>query len=90
MTSLRKGVPTTSFTDSPISVGLLFWRFYKFPDKDRIELTKKRDVAYVFNGDPGIPRSRSRPATLQDPKDLADYLRRRQYSLDWVLRKWLG
>jgi hypothetical protein len=28
----------------PNSLGILFWRFYKFPDKDRIELTKQRDV----------------------------------------------
>ena len=29
----------------PNSLGTLFWRFRKFPDKDRIELTKKRDAA---------------------------------------------
>jgi len=37
----------------PNSLGIVFWRFYKFPDKDRIELTKKRDVIYVYNGDKG-------------------------------------
>src|SRR5919109_5020605 len=37
----------------PNSLGVLFWRFYKFPDRERIELTKKRDVAYVYNGDKG-------------------------------------
>ena len=26
----------------------------------------------------------------EDPKDLSDYLRRRHFSLDWVLRKWLS
>src|ERR1700690_2490549 len=24
-------------------VGVVFWRFYKFPDKERVELTKNRD-----------------------------------------------
>ncbi len=33
------------------STGILFWRFVKFPDKERIEVTKQRDVAYVYNGD---------------------------------------
>ena len=28
----------------PSSLGTVFWRFWKYPDKDRIELTKQRDV----------------------------------------------
>src|ERR1700732_1333771 len=35
-------------------VGVLFWRFYKFPEKERVELTKKRDVVYVYRGDQGF------------------------------------
>src|SRR5207244_11948344 len=54
-----------------------------------IEHTKKLDVAYVYNGDQGSEITFKGPHP-QDPKDLADYLRRRQYSLDWVLRKWLA
>jgi len=38
---------------TPTSNGLQFWRFYRYPDKDRIELTKKRDVIELFNGDKG-------------------------------------
>jgi hypothetical protein len=73
----------------PTSVGVLFWRFYKYPDKDRIEVTKKRDVIEVFNGEKGaeITYKGTRP---MDAKDLADYLRRREYALDAVLRKWLN
>jgi hypothetical protein len=37
----------------PNSAGTVFWRFYRFPDKDRMELTKKRDVIEIFNGDKG-------------------------------------
>src|SRR6266550_8487978 len=33
------------------STGTLFWRFVKFPDKERIEVTKQRDVASAYNGD---------------------------------------
>lgn len=73
----------------PNSVGVLFWRFYRYPDKDRIELTKKRDVVYVYNGDKGYEITYKGTA-LEDPKDLADYLRRREYALDFVLRKWLN
>ena len=73
----------------PNSVGVQFWRFYRYPDKDRIELTKKRDVIYVYAGDKGyeITYKGTHP---DDPKTVADYLRRREFSLDWVLRKWLS
>lgn len=71
----------------PNSVGVLFWRFSKFPDKDRIELTKQRDIAYVYNGDKGFEVT-FKGARSDDPKAVADNLRRRYYSLDWVLRKW--
>jgi hypothetical protein len=69
-------------------VGTLFWRFYKFPDKDRVELTKKRDVAYVYRGDQGFEIT-YKGTRADDPKAVSDYLRRREYSLDWVIRKWL-
>ena len=69
-------------------VGVLFWRFYKFPDKDRVELTKKRDVVYVYRGDQGFEIT-YKGTRADDPKAVSDYLRRREFSLDWVLRKWL-
>jgi hypothetical protein len=69
-------------------VGVLFWRFYKFPDKERVELTKKRDVVYVYRGDQGFEIT-YKGTRSDDPKSVSDYLRRREFSLDWVLRKWL-
>jgi len=70
-------------------VGALYWRFYKFPDKERVELTKKRDVAYVYRGDKGFEIT-YKGTRADDPKAVSDYLRRREYSLDWVVRKWLS
>src|ERR1043165_5597455 len=32
----------------PNSLGTLFWRFQKYPDKDRVEFTKKRDVLRIY------------------------------------------
>jgi hypothetical protein len=72
----------------PNSVGTVFWRFYKFPDKDRVEITKKRDIVSVFNGDQGYEIT-YKGTRKQEAKDVNDYLRRRHYSLDWVLRKWV-
>jgi hypothetical protein len=73
----------------PTSVGVLFWRFYKFPDKDRVELTKKRDVAYVYNGSKGYEITYKGTRAVE-PKDLSDYLRRHHYALDVVLRTWVN
>jgi len=69
--------------------GVVFWRFYKYPDKDRIELTKKRDVVEVYRGDEGFEIT-YKGTRADDPKALADYLRRRHYALDWVIRHWLS
>jgi hypothetical protein len=69
-------------------VGVQFWRFYKYPDKERVELTKKRDVIYIYNGDQGFETT-YRGTRTGDPKTVTDYVRRRQYALDWVLREWL-
>ena len=84
----QEGRTYSFYHGRPNSVGVLFWRFYKFPDKERIELTKQRDVAYVYNGDKGYEVT-YKGTRAEDPKDLTDYLRRRHYALDWVLRKWL-
>jgi hypothetical protein len=73
---------------TPDSTGVVFWRFYKYPDQERIELTKQRDVVDVFSGDEGAEIT-FKGTTSLDTKTLSSYLRRREYSLDWVLRKWI-
>ena len=73
----------------PTSAGALFWRFYRYPDKDRIELTKKRDVAYLYSGDNGYEIT-YKGTRSDEPKAVADYLRRRHFALDWVLRHWIN
>src|ERR1700680_2773425 len=77
----QEGRTYSFYHGRPNSLGVLFWRFYKFPDKDRIELTKKRDVIYVYHGDKGyeITYKGTRP---EDAKDLTDYLRRPHFALD--------
>jgi hypothetical protein len=84
----QEGRGYTFHMGRPNSYGTVFWRFYKFPDKDRVELTKQRDVVEIYNGDKGAEVTYKGTRQAEN-KDLADYLRRRHYSLDWVLRKWL-
>jgi hypothetical protein len=73
----------------PTSNGIQFWRFIEYPDKDRIELTKERDVAQVYVGNKGFEITYKGPRPLEE-KDLADYLRRRRFSLETVLRTWVN
>jgi len=73
----------------PDGVGVVFWRFSRYPDKDRIELTKKRDWTFIYNGDHGYEITYKGTSAV-DPKTLTDYLRRREFALDRVLREWLN
>ena len=66
-----------------------FWRFYKFPDKERVELTKQRDWIVIHNGDRGTETTfhGTRP---EEDEAHREYLLREQYSMDNVLRNWLN
>jgi hypothetical protein len=68
--------------------GVLFWRMVEFPDRERIEVTKQRDIAYVYTGEQGFEITFKGTATL-DQKVMTEYLRRRDHSLENVLRAWL-
>lgn len=73
----------------PTDSGLLFWSFSQFPDKERVELTKERDIAELFIGDKGFEITYKGPHPIEK-KDLEDYRRRRRFSLDTVLRMWVN
>ena len=72
----------------PNSMSILYWRFWEWPDKERVELTKQRDVIELLIGDKGYEITYKGTAT-QEPKELVESLRRREHSLEWVVRKWL-
>jgi hypothetical protein len=73
----------------PSNGGVIFWGFSEYPDKERIELTKERDVTELYVGNRGyeITYKGVHPAEKQD---LEDYLRRRRFSLDTMLRNWVN
>jgi hypothetical protein len=73
----------------PNSLGTLFWRFWKYPDKERVELTKQRDVVYINVGENGYEITYKGTAA-QELDQLADYNRRHRHSLEVVLRQWLN
>jgi hypothetical protein len=49
---------------------------------------KKTDVAVIHNGDKGYEVS-YKGTEQEEAKDTRDYIRRRERSLEWVLRKWI-
>src|SRR6202021_50967 len=73
----------------PTSNGVFFWRFLEFPDKERIELTPQRDIAYIYTGDKGYEITYKGPRAVEK-KDLEDYLRRHKFSLETILRSWVN
>jgi hypothetical protein len=73
----------------PTGAGGVFWSFWEFPDKERVELTKERDIAELYVGNKGWEITYKGPHPIEQ-KDLDDYLRRRRFSLDTVLRTWVN
>jgi len=84
----QQGRSYAFYHGNPSGLGSLFWRFWKWPDKERFELTKQRDVILIYNGDQGWEITYKGTRTV-DPEDLKEYLRAREYSLNNVLRVWL-
>jgi hypothetical protein len=69
--------------------GSVFWSFSEFPDKERVEITKERDIAELYVGNKGYEITYKGVHPLEE-KDLSDYLRRRRFSLDTVMRTWVN
>lgn len=72
----------------PSGLGTIYWRFWQWPDKERVELTKQRDVIELYVGDKGYEITYKGTA-MQDPKQLESYLRLRSHSIENVVRVWL-
>ncbi len=73
---------------NPVGGGTPFWQFWQWPDKERIEFTKQRDVVELVLGDKGYEITYKGTATMET-KQFDDYIRRRDHSLPVVIRQWL-
>jgi hypothetical protein len=65
-----------------------YWEIHAWPDHDRIEFTKHRDVVQIYTGREGweIIFSGKKPLPVDQ---VEDYLRRRDHSIETVVKKWL-
>ena len=65
-----------------------FWEFHEWPDHDRYEYTKHRDVLGFYIGREGWEVTyRGKKALPQEQVD--DFLRRRDHSIETVIKSWL-
>jgi hypothetical protein len=87
-TMTQEGRTYSFYQGQPNSAGNPFWRFFEYPDKDRIELTKQRDITYIYTGNNGYEVT-YKGTTAVEPKEVQDYLLRRKYSLDNLIRVWM-
>jgi hypothetical protein len=87
-TRTEEGRTYSFYQGQPRGAGTLYWRFWKYPDKDRTEVTKQRDIAYLVVGNAGYEIT-FKGTAVQEADVLADYLRRRDHSMEVVLREWL-
>lgn len=74
--------------NAPTGIGVPYVRFYRYPDKERYEFTKKRDWIIIHNGDKGYETT-YRGTRDENATDTQTYIRRRHYALDYVLREWV-
>ncbi|HEY6372575.1 MAG TPA: hypothetical protein VIX37_18500 [Candidatus Sulfotelmatobacter sp.] len=78
-----------SFHHGRESGGGVFWSFFEFPDKERVELTKERDIAELYVGNKAYEITYKGPHPIEE-KTRLDYMRRHRFSLDTVLRTWVN
>lgn len=81
------------FQGNPDMGTTLTYEYHQWPDHDRIEVTKHRDVVDFFIGREGWEVTyRGKKAIDSDAggkEQLDDYLRRRDHSIETVVKEWL-
>ena len=77
--------------ESMVAVAL-FVRYWKWPDKERLELTKDRDIIQIFDGNSAyeVTFRGVRPLNLEKEDQAKLHIIRNQHSLEVVLRSWLN
>lgn len=83
-----EGRTAAFYQGKPSGATTEYWEFHAWPDKDRIEYTKHRDVVQIYTGREGWEVIYSGKKPL--PKDqVEEYLRRRDHSIETVVKTWL-
>jgi hypothetical protein len=81
-----------SFHNESLQGWSLFYRYWKWPNKERTELTKQRDIVRLYLEDKAyeITYKGIQPLDPEKEDRVKQALVRRHYSLENVLRSWLA
>lgn len=80
------------FHNEALVGGTVFYRYWKWPDEERYELTEQRDVVELYLGDKAyeVTYQGSRSLDPQKDQNLKQILIRRHYALERILREWIN
>ena len=84
----REGHIAAFFHGTPDVGTTLFWEFHMWPDHDRMEYTKHRDVVQFYEGRKGTEVT-YRGAKPLPQEQVDDFLRRRDHSIEMAMKVWL-
>ncbi len=85
------------FHGKPTTAGTLLWRYFQYPGKERLELSRQRDVIYIYKSDAdadgATTEARGYEKTYKGTaaagaKDVEEFVRRRDFSLERAMREW--
>jgi hypothetical protein len=85
---MRQGAIAAFFQGRPNPGTTLYWEYHQWPDHDRTEFTKHRDVVQFYLGREGWEVT-FRGKKAMDKDSLDDYLRRRDHSIETAVKVWL-
>ena len=85
---MQQGHIAAFFHNEPNLGTTELWMFHQWPDKDRIEITKHRDVVDFFLGDEGWEVTyRGKKPMVKEQLD--DFIRRRNHSIETAVKVWM-
>jgi hypothetical protein len=85
---MREGRVAAFFHGKPSGGTTEYWEYHAWPDHDRIEYTKHRDVVQFYLGRAGVEVTYKGKAPL--PQEQVDeFLRRRDHSIETIVKIWL-
>ena len=86
---MRQGKVAAFFHGQPSGGATEYWECHAWPDQDRIDFSKHRDVVQFYLGRTGTEVTYKGKAPLPQ-EQVDDWLRRRDHSIETVIKTWLN
>jgi hypothetical protein len=86
---MREGRVAAFFHGQPSGGTTEYWEYHAWPDHDRIEYSKHRDIVQFYVGRTGTEVTYKGNAALPE-EQVDDFLRRRNHSIETAVKAWLN